>query len=181
MSANDAYEQLGQYWLRAKNTARGLPAQQKMQAYWKGVGFSVAEYRFVSALGTVSEILNLPSFARIPRVKPWVLGVANVRGRLVPMIDLAIFLQLDAKVTVKKRRLLVVEDHDYPVGLVVDDLLGMQQLAEDRLQSWEAPADSRLVDYVQQAFADDPAWLWFDVRALVQSSEFRAVSLLVTG
>ena len=64
-------------------------------------------------------------------MRSWVLGVANVRGRLVPVMDLAGLLDLPSRANWRSRRVLVVEQGDFLVGLLVDAVLGMQQFPSD--------------------------------------------------
>ena len=47
-----------------------------------------AQIKFIGGIGDVNEILFMPTLAPVPGTKPWLLGVANVRGNLVPVVDL---------------------------------------------------------------------------------------------
>ncbi len=171
-----AYQLLASYWQRARDNAKSLPSQQEIKRYLKGIGFLLAGHNCVSMMGNVHEILNLPAFTRIPRVKPWVLGVANIRGRLVPVVDLPMYLQLPSSQPFQKRRLLVVEDQHFPVGLLVDDLLGMQQLPEEDLVPWQANMPE-LSPYVEHCFKGKQGWLMFDIKALVSAEAFKQVAV----
>lgn len=178
--AQQAFQCLAEYWQRARAQALALPSQQEVRRYWKGIGFLLAGQPCVSMMGNVQEIINLPTFTRIPRVKNWVLGVANIRGRLVPVIDLPLYLQLPSSQPFQKRRLLVVNDQQFPVGLLVDDLLGMQQLPEDQLQPWQASIPE-LAPYVEHCFQGTQDWLMVDIKALVAAPEFKLVSVQQTA
>jgi twitching motility protein PilI len=70
----------------------GLPAQKKIAQTEKLIGFCLFDLEYVVSLSDISEVLEVPKCTKLPRVKPWVLGVANVRGRLLPIIDFAKFL-----------------------------------------------------------------------------------------
>ncbi len=75
----------------------------------------------------------------MPGVKPWVKGVANLRGRLLPVMDLGGFLGLELSKARKQRRVLVVEYNDLFVGLLVDEVVGMQHFAQDALLANTSP------------------------------------------
>lgn len=68
--------------------AAPLPLKEDAHPQWQGMGFQVGGLRLVSAMGEIDEILKPPKVAALPGVKSWVLGVANVRGRLIPVVDL---------------------------------------------------------------------------------------------
>ncbi len=79
---------------RCRKFAVGLPQQDQLQSFWEGVMFYVGEERLISPLSDIKEILNYPSaMTRVPGTKPWILGLANVRGDLLTIVDLAWFLK----------------------------------------------------------------------------------------
>jgi len=111
---------------RSKRSAKGLPSQIETVQQWSGIGFNVLDHYFVAPMGEISELLELPSYTKLPGVQPWVLGVANVRGRLLPLIDLAVFLGGRLNSSRKQHRVLVLEANGLYSGVVVDAALGMQ-------------------------------------------------------
>src|SRR5690554_4659218 len=86
-----AFEMLTELARQSRAVARGLPAQIDARPQWSGIGFTLLGSHFVAPLDEVSEMLEVPSYTHLPGVKPWVRGVANVRGRLLPLFDLAAF------------------------------------------------------------------------------------------
>ena len=72
--------------------ARSSGRQGRKDYDWRGVVFESSGQRLVAPLGEVAEILT-PEYTSMPLVQPWLLGIANVRGRLLPLTDLAKFLQ----------------------------------------------------------------------------------------
>ena len=79
---------------RSRQRAAGLPAQEEAVELWNGIGFHLAGERYVAPMGEVVEILHVPRYTHIPGVRNFMLGAANVRGRLLPIIDLALFFGL---------------------------------------------------------------------------------------
>lgn len=111
---------------RSKRSAKGLPSQIETVQQWSGIGFNVLDQYFVAPMGEISELLEMPSYTKLPGVQPWVLGVANVRGRLLPLLDLAVFLGGRLNSSRKMHRVLVIEVNGLYTGVVVDAALGMQ-------------------------------------------------------
>ena len=90
--ANPAFEVLANLAGLSRNAAAlALPAQVDVAPRWSGVGFSCLGFRFVVPMGQVSELMEVPSATRLPGVQNWVIGLSNVRGRLLPLFDLARF------------------------------------------------------------------------------------------
>jgi len=111
--------------------AHGLPAQVDIKPHWSGVGFTLAGQRMVAPMAEVAEILSVPNSTRLPGVKPWVRGVANVRGRLLPLIDLEIFFGGALSGSRKQQRVLALEYGDLFTGLIVSEVHGMQHFPVD--------------------------------------------------
>lgn len=107
------------------------PEQQEKTVLWSGVGFSLDKQQYVMQIGEVTEILPVPGTTSLPGVKPWVKGVANVRGRLISVLDLTKFLGLPEVSENLQNRIMVVERKDLLVGLIVDDVQGMLQFPSD--------------------------------------------------
>jgi twitching motility protein PilI len=120
---------------RFSESAYGLPAQKQIVATRKLLGFRLLDQDYVVPLNEVSEILELPECTKLPRVKPWVVGLANVRGRLLPIICLATFLGSSPAVAARERRVLVLDMNHIYVGIIVDAVLGIKSLAVDVYQA----------------------------------------------
>ncbi|WP_221793811.1 chemotaxis protein CheW [Oceanobacter mangrovi] len=162
---------------RSRTNASELPQQIEAVSYWRGVGFMLAGQQFVTDMGQVAEILQPPRLTKVPGVKSWVLGVANVRGRLVPVMDLAGLLGLSSRVNWRSRRVLVIEQGDVLTGLLVDAVLGMQQFPVDTMRSVSEVEDS-LADFVHYGFEkNEKVWSIFRIDELVQSSDFLQIAV----
>ena len=111
--------------------ARGLPSQVEIKPHWSGVGFTLAGQRLVAPMAEVAEIFSVPNSTRLPGVKQWVRGVANVRGRLLPLLDLEAFFGGALAGSRKQQRVLALEYGDLYSGLIVSEVHGMQHFPVD--------------------------------------------------
>lgn len=152
MAESHAFEQLRAIETATFRHAAPLPLKEDAHPRWQGMGFQVGGLRLVSAMGEIGEVLKPPRVAALPGVKPWVLGIANIRGRLIPVIDLHEFLGLTPTLPKAQWRVLVVEHGELVAGLLVEQSLGMQHFLEESLE--EAPEDTlgALAPYVRGAF-----------------------------
>ncbi|MCZ6457750.1 MAG: chemotaxis protein CheW [Gammaproteobacteria bacterium] len=134
-----------------KNAAQ-LPLKESAQAEWQGLGYQVGGLRLVSNMNEISEILKMPRYAALPGVKSWILGIANVRGRLLPIIDLHDYFSMPPTLPMMQWRVLVIEDEDIAAGLVVEQSLGIQHFLEDSFEETTAEGATALQPYIRGAF-----------------------------
>jgi purine-binding chemotaxis protein CheW len=79
----------------------------------------------------VREIVMVPDITPVPDSGPYVLGIINLRGRILPVIDLALRLALGSGPRERTGRILVVEqDVQHLVGLLVDDAAEVLRIPE---------------------------------------------------
>ena len=116
---------------RSEKYEMALPANENTQSHWNGLGFNLAWQRFVTPMSEVAELMRLPGATRLPGVKPFVIGIANVRCRLMALLDLATYFGTNSALPRAQRRVLAVEDDEQYVGFLVDESLGMQHFPSD--------------------------------------------------
>lgn len=163
---------------RCRALAAGLPFQETRQQDWSGIGFRMGGRCYVAPMGEVSEILHEPRYAALPGVKPWVRGVANLRGKLLPIMDLCSFFGHELSPLRKERRVLVVEHHDVFAGLLVDEVLGLQHFSQISLMPRQgAEMEDAITPFIRGQFLREQAWLVFSPWALAQSPGFMDVAL----
>lgn len=177
LSAADAMASLADMEQRSQMAAQQLPQTEGAHDFWDGLVFSVAGVRVTAAMNEVSEMLPYQeSITRVPGAKPWVLGLANVRGSLLPVIDLQVYLGAKAVVPSKASRILVLRLRGLVAGLLVPSVQGMRHFnLSDRLSN--ARMKGALGAYVYEAFSlEDEVWPVFSMSALSADPEFRSAA-----
>lgn len=154
---------------KARQTGRNNPDYE----HWQGIAFEIANERFVAPLGEISEVLAMPELTTMPLTKPWLLGVANVRGRLLPLTDLVAFLGLHSNVRLKDRKVMVIDSGDIFVGILVDQVLGIMRFVDAQYVAEELPKNSVFVRYYHGKFMKDGEdWKVFMPSLLVADERF---------
>lgn len=87
--------------------------------------------RFAVDLGSVAEVGRAPHVTRVPGFPSWLAGVANWRGRILPVLDLRTLLGADAVALDARGRLLVLTHGKHVFALVVDAVEGTAMLGDD--------------------------------------------------
>ena len=110
--------------------------------------FQLAGESFGLRLASVAEIIRLPDLAHMPLVPPSLLGLANLRGGVLPVISLRALLQLPGIETNEQTRVIVMRS-DAAVGFVIDRVERLLAVAAHRLEHDDAGAgttDPALLD-----------------------------------
>jgi twitching motility protein PilI len=152
MPQSQALDILSEIRAAAFSNAAPLPLRESVQPEWQGLGYQVGGLRLVSPMGEIAEILKVPKLAVLPGVKPWVLGIANVRGRLIPVIDLHEYLDMTSTLPMAQWRVLVVEDEDLVAGFLVEQSLGIQHFLEESFEETTVDTNVALQSYMRGAF-----------------------------
>lgn len=153
--------------------AHGLPQQEKTDQEWLGIGFRLGNLKLVSPLGEVAEILTPPVMSKIPRTKSWVCGIANVRGNLLPVMDLQGYLHDQPAMLGRHSRILVVNHNGVYSGLGVDEVLGLKHFRPEQYCD-ELPGESEQVQfYMTHGFREaDEHWGVFSIHKLAETAQF---------
>jgi len=159
--------------------AAPLPSPQEVAQSWSGIGFRLGQRLYVAPMEEVAEILYQPPCTGLPGVKSWVKGVANLRGRLLPVLDLCGFLGLSRGSSRKQHRVLVVEQEETFVGLLVDEVFGMQHFLLDNFEEQAAELNSleaKVRTFIYGVFRNEQSWFVFSPYALIADARFLQVA-----
>ncbi len=152
-----------------------LPQEEEPVDLWSGVGFRLGEMHMVAPLDHVSEVLHVTDFTAVPGTRSWLKGVANVRGNLITIVDLAEFFGRKPVFIDPHTRVLVMNIEGLNTALLVDDVFGLRHFEEGDRQKISS-TDDALGSYLSGAFLRDGVlWGVFDFHALAESTSFRAV------
>jgi purine-binding chemotaxis protein CheW len=98
------------------------------------VGFRVGNETYGVRIGTVREIVRVPEITAVPSAPDTVEGVINLRGKIIPVMDLRKrFGQLDVRPD-RKNRILVVELENKLVGLIVNAASEVLKIAPSEIE-----------------------------------------------
>jgi purine-binding chemotaxis protein CheW len=140
------------------------------------VVFTLGGVDYGVAIGNLREVGRLPSVTPVPNVPSWVLGVANIRGDIVSLVDLRAFLGLEPYGRQTTARLLVARDRQEEVtaGLVVDQVIGIRYVTADRINAATSPIEDRVAPYLRGFTEQDGRLLvLLDLNRLLLSPEMR--------
>lgn len=112
------------------------------------VVFSIDEQEYGIDIEKVQEIIRLPAVTRLPGTADYVLGITNLRGNVIPIVDLKkISLGLNA-IPTEESRVIVVEMGEKRMGLVVDEVAEVIPVPQEIIVSKESIGTSIKAEYL---------------------------------
>lgn len=119
---------------------------------WSGIAFKMMGQYFVAPLGEISEVIYPPKYTYVPNTQPWVVGLANIRGRLLCVSNLEHFLSGKKSSNTQTQKVMCISHNDHYVGLIVDQVLGIQHFNKKSFFSRQENLDVNLKEYCQGYF-----------------------------
>lgn len=168
------YELLRELDRRARAATQGQADAVPNGAEWVGIAFRLGGEAFLLAREETREVMSYPAaVTRVPGAKNWIRGLANLRGQLLPVVDVRAFLGSGATNVTRATRVLVANHREVPAGLVVDEVMGFRRFYEGEFSPDLPPTLLRCERYLAGAFKRGAeVWPVFSVRSLLESQSF---------
>jgi twitching motility protein PilI len=160
--------------------ATRLASKTTAQVESSRLGLNCAGERWLIRLADAAEVVAVPPLAAVPLTQPWFLGLANIRGNLYSVVDLARFLGREGVVPHGgggQSRLILFGSRtgDMNVGVVVQGVLGLRNVAE--LAPAPSVTDAPLWYGERWTDPDGGTWQEFDLARLAADPVFLRVGL----
>ncbi|MDE2117558.1 MAG: chemotaxis protein CheW [Betaproteobacteria bacterium] len=129
------------------------------------LGIQIGEDLWLVEMSDISEVLPVPPITTVPFTKLWYCGVANVRGNLYSVVDLAAFMgQAEVLHDGRSRVLLVAQKFALNAGLLVNRVLGLRNI-----RTWRRSEAGGRVQYQDQ---QGQIWRQLNVSMLLKQTDF---------
>lgn len=110
----------------------------------KYMTFKLASEEYGLAILRVREIIGLMDITRVPRTKEFIRGVINLRGKVIPVVDLRLLFGMDRTENTDQTVIIVVQwtlgNSSTTMGILVDEVLEVMSIAAEQI---EPPPDLR--------------------------------------
>lgn len=170
---NPAFAKLREYEKRSARFTVGGASSGGPAEEWSGVTFTLGDSRLACNIDRISEVLPFPQATPVPGAKPWILGLANVRGELLTVVDLAWYLTGVRSPLTARSRLLATTLNKAPIGLLIDEVVGQRHFLDGEALPADLDEDSPLrgaVSRKHQLGAE--TWHELDLNKLFNTAEF---------
>jgi purine-binding chemotaxis protein CheW len=157
---------------RAHALAREAGSQQAGVAALEVIEFGLAHERYALEAAFVSEVHPLENLTPLPGTPPFVAGIVNVRGRLLPVMDIKKFFDLPEQGITDTHQILLVRAEEMELGILADTVAGVRSIPLDVIQASLPTLTGIREEYLKGVTADrlvilDVARILADRRILV--------------
>lgn len=117
---------------RSLQSAANASQLDSLHGTWTAIGFRVAQENLLLPLSEAREVFTVPSqICPVPHAQPWVFGIANLRGELLPLFDLKYFLYGQPTKVNKRSRIVVTNNTKLYSGLLLDEVFGLKHFQQE--------------------------------------------------
>jgi twitching motility protein PilI len=171
-AAQSLFELLADFERRAVAHDASGASQQDRENTWDGVVFRLGQHRLTVGITEVDEILPMPQATPVPGARDWLLGMANVRGNLVTVVDLGWFLYGSRTPITARTRVILTRLQGRYLGLIVDEVFGQRHFNVQDVVD-DSADDEALSGLVNQSFPQgEERWGRFRIDQLMTNPSF---------
>lgn len=111
--------------------------------------FSLADAPYGISIGRVEAIEHSTQLTFVPKSKEYVAGLINIRGGIVPAVDMTKFLKLNQEI--KKEKLILIRNDDQPIALMVEEVDDVIEIDDADIELISAESgDISIINYKGQ-------------------------------
>lgn len=137
----------------------------------------IGQTRWLLNLHEAGEIVAVGAITKVPLTKDWFLGMANVRGNLISVIDLARFCGMPATPIDKDSRIIAFSPAlSFNSGLLVSRIMGLRNASDMQL---EPKTEEAAAPWGAQRYVDKESQVWtgLNLSLIVQDQQFLHVGI----
>ncbi len=120
---------------RAKSLAEGVEEEKGAEGHIEVVEFILSYERYAIESIFIKEVYPLNDFTPLPCTPDFVMGITNIRGRIVSLIDMKKFFNLPDRGLSNLNRVIIVESEDIEIGILADEIVSIRLIDPETLQS----------------------------------------------
>lgn len=92
------------------------------------VEFRLANEKYALESAYVREVLPLREVTAVPCTPPYILGIINVRGQILSILDIKAFFELPREVSTRATKIIVLSSNEMELGIAADAVSGARSL-----------------------------------------------------
>ncbi len=124
----------------------------------------------------VQEIIGVMTITPIPRTPAFIKGVINLRGRIIPIIDLRLKLSMEEAKHTEETCFIVVKAHDMHMGVVVDKVSEVLDIAGENVEDAPSMGEDINTDYILGiGKAGDKVKMLLDIDKVLSDKDLKAL------
>lgn len=156
-----------------KTTALGAVGDELLQL----VSFKIGAEEFGVDITKVQEINRMVEITKVPQAANYVEGVINLRGKVIPIIDLRKRMSMEIKENDKNTRIVVVDIENFVMGMIVDSVSEVLRIPVSTIEPPPDIATGMNADYIQGvAKLEDRLLIFLDLSKVINVEEVKSIA-----
>jgi purine-binding chemotaxis protein CheW len=120
-----------------------------IQTEEQNVVFVIGNESYGIDIFRVNEIIRLREITPIPRSESHIRGLVNLRGKTIPVVDLAVRLSLSTEGDTDNTRIIVVDTEQGHVGIIVDEVREVVTLKSEEVEATPTMVTELSADFIR--------------------------------
>jgi len=112
------------------------------------VVFKLGKEEYGFDIQRVTIIERMMKITRVPKTPPYIKGVINLRGEIIPIMDLRERFRMPSAIETDDTRIVIIKIDEVSLGLIVDEIMQTLQLTEDSIENITNLGEHAFVDYI---------------------------------
>jgi len=118
---------------RAKTLARESEKTGEIEEHLEILAFLLAHETYAIETAFIREVYPLTELTPLPCTPDYILGIINIRGQIITIIDMKKFFDLPEKGITNLNRVIVVREEDMALGILADEIIGIRNIPKSGL------------------------------------------------
>lgn len=138
------------------------------------VVFGIGKEFYGVSIESVHEIVRVPEITAVPDAPEFLEGVINLRGRIIPVVDLRKRLRIERAERTKSSRVLITENDGRMIGILVDFVSEVRKLAGDAVEPPPEMIAAVGIEYITGvAKIDDRLIIFLDMKSILSIDDVK--------
>lgn len=150
----------------------GLKAKQEDTQQGRYLTFNLGEEVFGLEIRYVTEIIGMQPITKVPEVPSFIKGIINLRGKIIPVIDMRIKFRKEPISYTDRTCIIVIDTQEIMVGLIVDSVAEVINIAEENIvppPDQKTGMDNKYIQGIGKV--DDDVKLLLDCESLLNGDD----------
>lgn len=130
---------------KSASASRDLVIRKERQV----VAFTLGSETYAVDIGKVREIIPIQKIVPVPRAPDFVEGIINLRGRVIPVLDLRKHFGFEKKPFDPSQKIILTEVDDENIGVIVDSVASVLRIPEDAIEPPASVIIGQEIHYIQ--------------------------------
>lgn len=140
------------------------------------VAFCLAEETYGVDIGSIREVIPVQKIIPVPRAPEFVEGIINLRGKVIPVLDLRQHFGFEKKPKDPNQRIMLTEVDGDSIGVIVDMVSSVMRIPEESIEPPATVIIGQDIKYIQGiAKVDDKLLVLLDLTRIINDAEQRTL------